>query len=89
MWNAPEDGRYTWRLGGSAYPRLRVAVFDGESVEALGLVAENGPDAAPFNLVFEAVSGQRYWISAGFATGDVASYNPAQGYCRRNVGTDA
>ncbi len=60
MWNAPEDGRYTWRLGGSAYPRLRVAVFDGESVEALGLVAENGPDAAPFNLVFEAVSGQRY-----------------------------
>ena len=74
MWDAPEDGRYTWRLGGSAYPRLRVAVFDGESVEALGLVAENGPDAAPFNLVFDAVSGQRYWISAGFATGDIASY---------------
>ena len=74
MWDAPEDDRYTWRLGGSEYPRLRVAVFDGESVEALGLVAENGPDAAPFNLVFEAVSGQRYWISAGFAAGDVLSY---------------
>ena len=74
MWDAPEDDRYTWRLGGSAYPRLRVAVFDGESVEALGLVAENGPDAAPFDFVFEAVSGQRYWISAGFATGDIAAY---------------
>ena len=73
-WDAPEDDRYTWRLGGSEYPRLRVAVFDGESVEALGLVAENGPDAAPFNLVFDAVSGQRYWISAGFATGNIAAY---------------
>ena len=73
-WDAPEDDRYTWRLGGSAYPRLRIAVFDGESVEALGLVAENGPDAAPFDLVLDAVSGQRYWISAGFATGDIAAY---------------
>ncbi len=73
-WDAPEDDRYTWRLGGSAYPRLRIAVFDGESVEALGLVAENGPNAAPFDLVFDAVSGQRYWISAGFATGDIAAY---------------
>ena len=74
MWDAPEDDRYTWRLGGSAYPRLRVAVFDGESVEALGLVVENVPDAAPFDFVFEAVSGQRYWISTGFATGDIAAY---------------
>ncbi len=74
MWDAPEDDRYTWRLGGSAYPRLRVAVFDGESVEALGLVAEIGPDAAPFDFVFDAVRGQRYWISAGFAAGDVLSY---------------
>ena len=74
MWDAPEDDRYTWRLGGSAYPRFRVAVFDKESVEALGLVAENGPDAAPFDFVFEAVSGQRYWISAGFETGDIAAY---------------
>lgn len=73
-WNAPEDDRYTWRLGGSDYPRLRIAVFDGESVEALDLVAQNGPDAAPFTLVFEATGGQRYWMSAGFATGDIAAY---------------
>ncbi len=74
MWDAPEDGRYTWRLGGRDFPRLRVAAFDGESVEALQLVAENGPDALPLNLVFEATEGERHWISAGFASGDVAAY---------------
>lgn len=74
MWTAPEDGRYTWRLDGSDYPRLRVAAFDGESAEALQLVAENGPDVLPFNLVFEATEGERHWISAGFASGDLASH---------------
>ncbi|MDE0226848.1 MAG: S8 family serine peptidase [Gammaproteobacteria bacterium] len=74
MWDAPEDGRYTWRLDGSDYPRLRVAAFDGESAEALQLVAENGPDVLPFNLVFEATEGERHWLSAGFASGDLAAY---------------
>ena len=74
MWDAPEDGRYTWRLGGSGYPRLRIAAFDGESVEALQLVAENGPDALPLNLVFEATDDERHWMSAGFASGDIAAY---------------
>ena len=76
MWNAPEDGRYTWRLDGSDYPRLLVAAFDGESVEALNLVARNGPDAVPFAFVLEAVEGgwEQHWMSAGFATGDVAAY---------------
>ena len=73
-WVAPEDGRYTWRLGGGEYPRLRLAVFDGESVETLNLLAQNGPDAAPLTLVFDAVSEERHWISAGFATGDIAAY---------------
>ena len=74
MWDAPEDGRYTWRLGGSSYPRLRFAVFDGESVEALRLVAEYGPDAAPLALAFEANRGERHWMSFGFANGDLAAY---------------
>ena len=95
VWEAPEDGRYTWRLtdaggllradpGGQlptdlgglfpTYSKLRVTVFTGSSIEDLHLVAESRMDADPPDFVFQAVGGQRYWIAAGFPTGDVTAY---------------
>ena len=72
-WTAPEDGRFSWRLANADH-KLRIAVFDGESVEALRPLVAKGPDAAPFHFAFDGVSGEQYWISAGFATGDIAAY---------------
>ena len=79
VWEAPEDGYYTWRLtdaGGffSTYAKLLVTVFTGSSIEDLQLAAESGPDAAPSDFVFQAVGGQRYWIAAGFPAGDITAY---------------
>ncbi|MCY3757206.1 MAG: S8 family peptidase, partial [Acidobacteria bacterium] len=84
VWEAPADGRYTWSLtdpGGlsfSLFPthsRLRVTVFTGSSVEDLQLVAESRMDADPSDFVFQAAAGQRYWIAAGFPTGDLSAYS--------------
>ncbi len=86
VWEAPADGRYTWSLkepGGlsfSLFPthsRLRVTVFTGSSVEDLYLVAESRMDADPSDFVFQAAAGQRYWIAAGFPTGDLSAYSIA------------
>ena len=84
VWEAPEDGRYTWsltepgELSLSLFPthsRLRVTVFTGSSVEALHLVAESRMDADPTDFVFQAAGGQRYWIAAGFPNGDLSAYS--------------
>ena len=79
VWEAPEDGYYTWRLKDTGevvptYSKLRVTVFTGSSIEDLQLVAESGPDAVPSDFVLRAVGGQRYWIAAGFPTGDITAY---------------
>ena len=47
MWEAPEDGYYTWRLKDTGevvptYSKLRVTVFTGSSIEDMQLVAESG-----------------------------------------------
>ena len=83
VWEAPGDGYYTWRLRDTGevvptYSKLRVTVFTGSSIEDLQLVAESGPDAAPFDFVLQAVGGQRYWIAAGFPTGDITAYTQEQ-----------
>ena len=79
VWEAPEDGYYTWRLTSSGgfvpnYSKLRVTVFTGSSIEDLQLVAESGPDTVPSDFVLQAVGGQRYWIAAGLPTGDITAY---------------
>ena len=79
VWEAPEDGYYTWRLKDTGevvptYSKLRVTVFTGSSIEDMQLVAESGPDAVPADFVLRAVGGQRYWISAGFPAGDITAY---------------
>ena len=83
VWEAPGDGYYTWRLRDTGevvptYLKLRVTVFTGSSIEDLQLVAESGPDAAPSDFVLQAASGQRYWIAAGFPTGDITAYTQEQ-----------
>ncbi len=84
VWEAPEDGLYTWSLKDpgefslSLFPthsRLRVTVFTGSSIEALHLVAESRMDAEPSDFVFQAAGGQRYWIAAGFPTGDLSGFS--------------
>ena len=80
VWDAPEDGFYTWRLTDAGevvptYAKLRITMFTGASSEDLQLVARTGPDTAPSDFVVEAVGGQRYWIAAGFRTGDVTAYS--------------
>ena len=80
VWDAPENGSYTWRLTDAGefrptYAKLRVTMFTGSSAEDLQFVAHTGPDAAPSDFVVEAVGGQRYWIAAGFRTGDVTAYS--------------
>ena len=79
VWEAPGDGQYTWRLTDTGevvptYSKLRVTVFTGSSTADLQLVAEAGPDAAPFDFVLQAAAGQRYWIAAGFPAGDITAY---------------
>ena len=78
VWEAPEDGRYTWSLtdpGGlslSLFPthsRLRVTVFTGSSVEDLYLVAESRMDAEPSDFVFQAAR-------PGSGTGSRPAFRP-------------
>ncbi len=80
VWDAPADGSYTWRLTDAGevvptYAKLRVTMFTGSSTDDLQLVAQTGPDVAPSDFVVEAMGGQRYWIAAGFRTGDVTAYS--------------
>ena len=80
VWDAPSDGSYTWRLTDAGeveptYTRLLVTMFTGTSADDLQLVAQIGPDTAPSDFVMEAAGGQRYWISAGFRTGDITAYS--------------
>ncbi|MCY3774489.1 MAG: S8 family serine peptidase, partial [Candidatus Aminicenantes bacterium] len=75
VWEAPEDGRYTWRLEDFlTYSALRVTVFTGSSMEDLELVAQTRPHAAPTDFVFQAAAGHRYWIAAGFPARSLEAY---------------
>ena len=75
VWEAPEDGRTTWRLEDSIiHSNLRVTVFSGSSPEDLELVAQTHPHRAPSDFVFQAAAGQRYWIAAGFPARSLEAY---------------
>jgi hypothetical protein len=75
VWEAPEDGRYTWRLQDSfRYSYLRVTVFAGASIEDLELVAQTRPNVVPSDFVFQARGGQRYWIAAGLPARSLLAY---------------
>ena len=78
-WEAPEDGGlHTWRLqdAGEAipsYPKMRVTLWTGTTVDDLVLAAEIGP-GAPFKALLDAVGGETYWIATGLPNWDAAAY---------------
>lgn len=79
-WDAPEDGRFTWRIEedqrfGYA-TAFRLAAFSG-SAEELEVMDVAGPNANTAEVVVEAVGGERRWVSVGFGMGDIAAYNTA------------
>ena len=75
VWEAPEDGRYTWRLQDFlTHSALRVTVLTGSSMDDLDLVAQTRPHTAPSDFVFQAAAGQRYWIAAGFPARSLEAY---------------
>ncbi len=80
VWTAPEDGQYTWRLQYAAhnsrdvildfgYTERRMVVFSGTRLDDLQQVGTTGPDPTSIEISFDAVKGQRYWISIGLPTG--------------------
>ena len=89
QWVASASGRFTWRLADTTDTEIKIAVFapTGGSDQAensedsaetslamLQLVATTGPRVTATELSFDAVDGQRYWISLGFHTGDDAAF---------------
>ena len=82
VWTAPSSGRFTWHLD-TRDTEINVSVFaladaaDADatpSLAALKLLASTGPEVTGTELAFDALSGQRYWISVGFHTGDDAAF---------------
>ena len=72
-WNAPDTGRFTWRLS-SLSTELTVAAFSGDALENLQLVGSTGPDVTSREFSFPAVQGERYWLSVGWPSGDFGAY---------------
>ena len=82
VWTAPASGRFTWHLD-TRDTEINVSVFaladaaDADatpSLAALELLASTGPEVTGTELAFDALIGQRYWISVGFHTGDDAAF---------------
>ena len=82
-WTAPSSGRFTWRLSDTQNTEIKIAVFtaadsaDAEatpSLATLQFLASTGPRVTGTKFAFDAVGGQRYWISAGFHIGDDAAF---------------
>ena len=59
QWQAPRDGRFTWRLGGRGSNAMSLNFFAGDSLERLEAVAGGA------EVVLDAAAGQRFWIAAG------------------------
>ena len=95
-WDAPEDGRYTWRLGnyGAVSPsfhHLTVTAFTGTELTDLKLIAKIGP-GAPYAFAFDATEGERFWIAVGLPLNRPTAYSPFQPRAelawRRSPGND-
>ena len=69
-WRAPADGRYTWLVDRRRFPRdgasLRMAVFAGEELDALEVVAADGGDETmDLQLAFDARADTVYRFALG------------------------
>ena len=81
-WDAPEDGRYTWRLGNyggvsPSFQHLTVSAFSGTELEDLKLIAKIGP-GAPYAFAFDTTEGERFWIAVGLPLNRPTAYSPFQ-----------
>jgi len=74
-WEAPADGRYTWRAEDrheypwrrdEGIPGIQTRAFRGGSVGELDLLGGAGP-SAPHEFALDVLAGERVSISAGFA----------------------
>ena len=77
-WEAPADGRYTWRLGDDGeeaptYPKLRMTLFRGAGIGDLELAAEMGP-GPPYGTRVDAVAGETFRVAVGLRNGDEPAY---------------
>ena len=68
-WEAPEDGRFTWRLEhllrDNRGHQLQVRAFAGNSLEELDLVGAAGP-LAPREFAVDVAAGETLHLAAGF-----------------------
>ncbi len=68
-WEAPENGRYTWRLEhrlrGNDGHQLQVRAFAGNSLEELNLVGAAGP-LAPREFAVDVAAGETLHLASGF-----------------------
>ena len=80
-WQAPEDGRYTWRLVDTRYTELQVTAFaapagqEEADFENLKLVGTTGPQVTSTEFGFNAVAERRYWFAVGYAAGDIGAFS--------------
>ena len=73
-WQSPESRSYTWKLldredGGSSHTRLRVSMYEGESLENLVLIGKTGP-GAPYSFIVDVIEDQRYSVAVGLPNGN-------------------
>ena len=78
-WQAPDDGRYTWRLEDDGetvplYPKMQLRIFRGNALETLAPAAQIGP-GGPFETILETRAAETWRISAGVGDGDEAAFN--------------
>ena len=77
-WEAPEDGRYTWRLepppGRWVGRQLQVRAFSGALLQELSLVGAAGP-LAPREFSVAVVAGQKLYFASGFPASGPDAFN--------------
>ena len=76
-WEAPEDGRFTWRLSirddGGKERQLQVQAFAGAALQDLAPIGRAGP-LAPLEFVTDAVAGDIVHFAAGFPAGGTDAF---------------
>ena len=77
-WEAPEDGRYTWRLepppGRWVGRQLQVRAFSGALLQELSLVGAAGP-LAPREFSVAVVAGQKLYFASSFPASGPDAFN--------------
>ena len=83
-WEAPEDGRYTWRIEDreeyppfyrfQGLPRLQARAFAGGSLDELELLGRAGPEE-PWEFAVNLLAGETVHVSVGFPAAGHEAYD--------------